>query len=291
VSRHFLWQRNLNAIPAGSTFIDQHPENRDATTGRAYSAAFLRPIPAYANINMGEFASTANYNSAQLSFQRRMTRGFQAGFSYTFGRALGTASQDNTGISPFFAPRQRNYGPLNHDRTHVASLRYSWILPRPGGRYGCRLLGIVTDGWEISGISRFISGAPFTPGFTTVDSEDITGTPAENARIYVLHPDARPAQRFGRPAHGTFGNGGPNILRGPGVNNWDMSLYRTFRMAERKTLQFRLETYNTFNHTQFSALTTTARFDRQGVQIDPLFLEPSAARSPRRVQLAIRLNW
>ena len=55
--------------------------------------------------------------------------------------------------------------------------------------------------------------------------------------------------------------------------------------------EFRCESFNTFNHTQFSTLSTQAKFDLQGNQVDPLFLEPTAARSPRRVQLALRLNF
>jgi hypothetical protein len=153
------------------------------------------------------------------------------------------------------------------------------------------MLHWAADGWEIAGISRFMSGAPFTPGFSTVDGQDITGTPSQGARINVVDPNADPLRRFGRPAQGTFGNAGSNILRGPGVNNWDISLYRRLRFTERIAVQLRFESYNTFNHTQFSGLVRSARFDIKGNQIDPLFLEPDAARSPRRVQLAMRINW
>ena len=68
-------------------------------------------------------------------------------------------------------------------------------------------------------------------------------------------------------------------------------MYRQVKIHERSSAQLRLETYNTFNHAQFSGLDTSARFDAKGVQINPLFLEPTSARSPRRVQLALRLNW
>jgi hypothetical protein len=77
----------------------------------------------------------------------------------------------------------------------------------------------------------------------------------------------------------------------PGFDNWDMALYRRVSVTERIAAQLRFETYNTFNHTQFSNLSTTATFNPAGKQIDPLFLTPTAARSSRKVQLAIRLNW
>ena len=75
-----------------------------------------------------------------------------------------------------------------------------------------------------------------------------------------------------------------------GANGTVHSIYKLLKMYERLTAQLRLETYNTFNHTQFSSLSTSARFSAQGEQVDPLFLEPTGARSPRRMQLAVRLN-
>ena len=120
---------------------------------------------------------------------------------------------------------------------------------------------------------------------------DITGTTSEGARVNVLDPNAPPLERFGPPERGTFGNAGPNVLRGPGTNNWDISAYKNFRIREGKQLQLRFESYNTFNHTQWSSLYTTGRYEIDGTQIDPLYLTPSNTRPPRRVQLALRLTF
>jgi len=293
LSRHFAWQRNVNPVPIGARHLDLHPENRDpsVTGNRVLPDNFLRLFEGLGDVILYEFGATSNYNSLQASLNRRMSRGLQFGVAYTFGKILGTAASDTSRVSTFFPPRQRNYGFLSYDRTHVLNLRYNWQLPKLGKKLHSRRLGRFTDDWEFAGIYRLMSGAPFTPGFSTVDGQDITGTPSESARIDVADPAAPPLERFGRPARGTFGNAGANILRGPGTNNWDLSLYRTLRLPERKTLQLRFETYNTFNHTQFSSLSTTARFDQQGVQIDPLFLEPTNARSARRIQFALRMNW
>lgn len=291
LARHTLWQRNINPVPIGATHTDVNPQNIDITTKRAYAAPFLRPLTMFDDINLYEFASTSNYHSLQVGFNRRFSRGLQLGGSYTFSKVLGTAQSDTAKVSPFFDPRHFNYGPLNYDRTHVASFRYTWTVPKPGKRYGMRALGIVTDGWQVSGITRATSGAPFTPGYALVSGTDITGTPSQGARVVVLDPKADPLERFGPPARGTFGNAGVGVLRGPGFFNWDISLYRTINVAERKSLQLRVESYNTFNHTQHSAISQQARFDAEAVQIDPMFLQPTAARSARRIQLAMRLNW
>ena len=291
LTRHSLWERNINPVPLDSRFLNLHPENIDPTTKKVYADNFLRPYQGYGDILEYEWASTANYHSAQASFSQRLKGGLSYGASYTFSKVLGSAASDTTQVSPFFDPRRRNYGPLSYDRTHVFSVRYNWTLPNPGKMLQMRALGRVTDGWELSGITRTMSGGPFTPGYSLVNGIEITGTPSEGARVRVLDPSAPAVSRFGAPLVGTFGNAGVNILKGPGVNNWDISLNRQMKFTDRWTGQLRFESYNTFNHTQFSGLDTTARFDTQGNQVNPVFLQPTSARSPRRIQLALRVNF
>lgn len=293
LGRHLLWQRNINPVPIGARHIDIHPENRDPTAPtRPLPDNFLRPLQGFGNINMFEFASTSNYNALLVSFDKRMSKGLSLGFVYTFSKVLGAASTDTTTVSAFFDPRRRNYGPLTYDRTHIASVRAYYQIPRPGKALNHRKLAYLTDGWELSSIARFSSGAAFTPGYALVSGTDITGTPNESARVVVLPGPALPdTERFAPPERGTFGNAGAGILRGPGFANLDLSLYRVLKLTERRTLQLRFESYNTLNHTQFSGVSQTARFDAAGAQIDPLFLQPTSSRSPRRVQLALRLNF
>ncbi|MEK7406234.1 MAG: hypothetical protein AAB225_14115 [Acidobacteriota bacterium] len=292
LSRHLLWQRNINPVPMGANHLDLHPENRDPTApSRPLPRNFLRPYPGYGDINLFEFASTVNYHALQWNVSRRMTWGLQIAAAYTFSKALGSAATDTTLVSPFFAPRARNYGPLPGDISHVLTTQYTWKLPKLGKHLGWRAAKALADGWEVSSLSRLSSGAPFTPGFTTVDGQDITGTPSESPRLNLVDPEADPPYRFGRPARGSFGDTGAGILRGEGINNWDLAIGRQFKLAESRTIQVRFETFNTFNHTQFSTVLPTARFDPQSAQVDPLFLQPITARSPRRVQFAFRLNW
>ena len=121
----------------------------------------------------------------------------------------------------------------------------------------------------------------------------MTGSNTQNAVISVLDPQAPPLQRFRPPDKYTFGNAGPGILRLPGLNNWDLSLYRNFKWAEKRTMQLRWETYNTFNHTQFSGISQQAKFQSatDWTQVDPLFLQPTSARAGRIMQLGIRVNF
>jgi hypothetical protein len=289
LNRHLPLTINLNPIPMFARF---QPQNAGLTDN------FLRPYQGYANVTSTEFIGTSNYNSLQASLRRRMASGLQFGAAYTFAKALGTAGADGDGISSYFSPRSRNYGPLGFNRTQTLSINYLYELPRIGKRLGWRPAGWVLDNWQISGITSFQTGAPFTPGFSTTDGADITGS-TDGARINVLsNPyDNIPAGRyfnpapFGRPAKGTFGNAGANILYGPGTNNWDLSLTKRFRFSESRVLSLRGESFNVWNHTQYSGVFSTAQFQPSGTQIDPNFGLPNTARAPRNVQLSVRFSF
>jgi hypothetical protein len=249
---------------------------------------------------MTQWTGNSNYNALQVSANRRFTRGLQFGLAYTFSRALGVASGDGDSLSPYFSSRSRNYGPLSLDRTNVLVINYMYDLPKLGARLGVKPVGWVLDNWQISGITSLISGSAFTPGFSTVDGEDITGS-AEGARITVIgDPRLDKGERtyyrnfntdvFRRTPSRNFGNAGLGILRGPGTNNWDISISKRVPLfSEARFIQFRTEMFNAWNHTQFSGLYTTARFDATGKQVDPNFGAYSSARVPRIIQLSLKV--
>jgi hypothetical protein len=295
LSRHLSVSRNINPIPMYAHFL---PENRDPsqTNNNPMPDNFLRPYLGYGNISLYDFIGTANYNSLQVSVRRRVSRGLQLGLSYTYSKALGVASGDMEGVSPYFSPRDRDYGPLNFDRRQSLVLRYSYQISGLGALLGLRLARWVLDGWQLSGITTFQSGSPFTPCFTTVDGQDISGS-SEGARINVVgdpRSDLAPGTffntaAFARPARGTMGNAGTNVIYRPGINNFDFSIGKQFRVRERWSLMVRAELYNAWNHTQYSQLYTTARFNQQGEQVDINFGTPSDTRRPRNIQFSARL--
>jgi hypothetical protein len=77
----------------------------------------------------------------------------------------------------------------------------------------------------------------------------------------------------------------------PGINNWDVAIFKSFPIREAMRVQFRAVLYNAFNHTQFSALDTTASFDAQGRQVNTRFGEFTAARNARIIQMAPRFYF
>jgi hypothetical protein len=300
LSRHLIIRRNLNPIPMFGRF---DPANADPTRpGSPLPDNFLRPIKGYGDINLQEFSATSNYNSLQLSANRRFVKGLQFGVAYTFSKALGVVGDDYSAVSPYFPARNWNYGPLAWDRSHVFVVNYFYDLPKVAQRMGVRPLRWVLDDWQISGITSFISGGPFTPSFSTTDGQDITGS-TEGARITVVgDPKLDKSQKtfyrnfntdvFRRTPQRSFGNCGLNILRGPGVNNWDIAISKRVPLgAEQRYIQFRTELFNAWNHTQFSGLDSSFRFNPQGVNQNANTGAYTSARPPRIIQLSLRIAF
>ena len=163
-------------------------------------------------------------------------------------------------------------------------------------------MSMVVNDWQMSGIATFSGGAPLGVGFAQVVATDITGSPTDGARIVVTGNPVLPrgdrtfsryfdTTVFAAPAVGTIGNSARTVIRGPGTHNWDLTAYKSFAYKERVRTQFRAEFYNAFNHTQWTSLDTTARFDAAGRQVNTQFGQVTAARSARRVQLVLRVTF
>jgi hypothetical protein len=298
LSRNLFLRRNINPIPMYARF---DPKNADPTQPtKPLPDNYLRPYFGYGNLLVYENSGTSNYNALQVSVNRRFTRGLQFGVALTHAKVLGVADSDSSQVSPYFPTRQRNYGPLAFNRPNTLVFNYMYELPKIGKKTGWKPAGWVLDDWQISGITSFVSGAPFTPGFSTVDGQDITGS-TEAARINVAgNPTLSKSERdffrnfntdvFRRPAQGEFGNSGVNILTGPGINNWDLSVSKRVPLfSEARFVQFRTELFNAWNHTQFASLFTTARFDTAGRQVNPNFGAFATARTPRIIQLSLKV--
>jgi hypothetical protein len=134
------------------------------------------------------------------------------------------------------------------------------------------------------------------------DGAEITGG-GDGARIVVTGKAQLPhgdramlrwfdTSVFARPAKGTMGTAPKDVFRLPGINNWDISLFKNFPIkSEARYVQFRWEMYNAFNHTQFSSVDATARFDAQGNQVNTRFGQVTAARAGRVIQASLRLTF
>lgn len=296
VGRHLMVSRNYNATPYGSNFL---PQNQDPTTpGKPLPANFFRNYPGFGAVNMREFSSTSNYHALQVQANRRFAHSLQYGVSWTWSKTMDYCDDNFCTVASYAPLRVFNYGRANFDRTHNLTFSYMWDLPRYK-RAGNPLLRFALDQWQFSGITSFISGAPSGIGMSTTDNADIPGGGDGVRTVLLADPILSHGERtmqhffntaaFGRPEKGTFGNTAKDIVRGPGINTWDMSLFKNFPLgSEARRLQFRVEAYNAWNHTQFSAMDTSARFSPDGKQVNARFGAVTAARPPRQLQLSLR---
>lgn len=302
LSRYMMQARNLNAVPFGANFL---PASLDPTNAdRPLPASFLRPYAGYNNITYFSYDSTSNYNSLQVSARRQFARGLQFGAAWTWSKTMDYADTLNALVSTLVSPRTWNYGRAGFDRTHVLKVNWTWDLPRLSRVYNHALIRWVTDGWQSSGIATFQSGPPSGITTSVTGATDVTGSPTDTTvrPDLIGNPTLPRSERtfsryfnteaFAAPAIGTPGNAAKDLFRRPGMNSWDMSLLKNFNLPkEGWRLQFRLETYNTFNHTQFTTVDTAARLDPEGRQTNTRFGEITGSRLPRRMQFALRFTY
>lgn len=298
LARHLSWQRSLQDVPLGARF---DPANADPTNPKVpLPDAFLRPIVGYNGIGLNEGDATSNYHSLQVTANRRFARDLEFGFAWTWSKALDYTDGEFGAINTVAPLRAWNYGLAGFDRTHVIKINWLWDVPRRAWSFTPARVAL--NGWKISGIATFQSGAPVAVGYSLVSAADLSGTPSISPRIEVTGDPilANGDRTFSRnfrtdvfhvPAVGSLGDMSKTLLRGPGINNWDLALFRDFFLREGLKAQFRSEFYNAFNHTQFSVFDSTGRFDANGNQVNSQFGQFTAARDPRIVQLAIRLQF
>ena len=304
--RHLLQRRSLNAVPYGARFL---PSSMDPTTGNtALPDNFLRPNPGYADIQYIEMASTSNYNALQTQVNKRFSKGLQFGVSWTWSKLMNLVNGNNDAVNPFLNYRVRNYGKGNFDRTHNFALNYIYRLPRLSQVWKKPVVKWVFDGWDVAGVTSFISGAPMGIGYSLVTATDLTGgggagvdsrvnltgnpnLPKSERTIYrhfntdVVRPPTR--QEFG------IGTAPKDPIRGPGANVWDVSFYKNIPLApgDRVRLQLRFEFYNFFNHPSFQGVDTTGRFDSAGRQVSGTFGQYTSTLDARRVVLGAKIYF
>jgi outer membrane receptor protein involved in Fe transport len=299
--RHLGWAEDLEPIPLGAQF---NPANANpASPGTPLPNAFLVPLQGYSAISYYSNDATSNYHSLQVTANRRFARGVQFGFAYTWSKALDwtdtvTGAVNNDVPASLF--RAWNYGLAGFDRKHLVKINWIWDVPK--WKSAIAPVRAVVNDWQVFGIATFSSGAPLQVGFTQVTATNITGSPSVPARInvngdpYQLGSGYGPLQAFNPtvfslPAVGTLGDPSKTLIRGPGLNDFDISLVKNMPIKDRLRLQLRVEMYNAFNHTQFSAINTTALFNAAGAQTNSQFGQYTAAQNPRIMQWAVRLQF
>ncbi|MPY90553.1 MAG: hypothetical protein GEU99_21850 [Luteitalea sp.] len=288
---NLAYQRNINQLPLGSTITNPPP-------GGVNDA--VRPFLGYTNVTIVEFGAESDYHGLQARLTRRFGERFTANVGYTLSRAQSHVDADNTTID-YFLDLERQWGLAGFDRLQMLTLDYVYELPDVGTRWLNNAVGrVLLDGWQVSGVSRFWSGTPLTIG-----SNGNPGTTGEGVRAEYLGGDLYPAEKtrdtwfnplaFGRPADGTLGTTPKGFLRGPGMNQWDISLFKNTRVGDRVMIQFRLETFNVFNQVQFNEIETdidvpnASRPVTEGIRGDTGRV--TSFRDPRQIQAGLKIYF
>jgi hypothetical protein len=252
--------------------------------------------------------STSRYDSLQISANRRFLKGLTLSGAYSYAGGTGnnyvgdSGSVSNSGIYTQLSPklaRSRNTL-VQH---HAAVFSYTFDVPKGSKLLPSAVSRQVLDGWQIQGVSTFATGQVQNVIFTTTDNFDfsgggeVCGTGIVQSGSAVLSRDKRTINQwfdtsvFKRPSgRGDLGNNCDNAkFTNPGFNNHDLSLFKKFQLhSEKRQLEFRWETFNTFNHTQFSTIGTTAQFDPTGKQTNTTFGTATAARDGRKMMFGLK---
>ena len=250
----------------------------------------------YGNDDYSGSIGNSSYNALQISVKSSAKR-LTYSLAYTYSKSIDQSSSMADPLDPFNFELTRAISAWNLTHNFVATYDYQLPLERLSKRF--RLL---TEGWTISGITRASTGFPVTlstggdnslqgssPNGVNnrfLDLPDVTGVPLNinsNPRNGLLYFD--PAA-FKDNALGTVGDAPRRYFSGPGMFNTDLALLRNFRITEAKALQFRLETFNLFNHTQFFGPAAV-----NGNVDSGLFGQVVNAAPPRLMQLALKYTF
>jgi hypothetical protein len=259
----------------------------------------------YLNPNLGGFPQQgpyawSNYNSMQLTLNRRFTSGFQAQASYTWSKCM---TDGEFGLGAFNANSSSNYmnpyngkidkAPCSYDITSVIRFNGTYTLP-------FKSIALLR-GWQISGISSYSTGVPLnissgydeaTGGalYALAERPNLNPGYSPNPHVGTVNEWFDPAA-FALPAPGTLGNLGRNTVRGPNFASTDVSLIKRtpiHRISEVFNAEFRAEFFNVFNHTNLG-LPSASIFQAGGVRNLAAGQITTEVGTPRQLQLAIKL--
>ncbi len=260
------------------------------------------PFQQYGAVPIGTFASNSNYNGMVLTMKKKPSHGLSFQASYTFAKSLDNNSSffGSTGETGFFADGRNpnaDYGPSAFDVRHQLIVAYFYELPFGKGRTfmrdANRFLDTIAGGWDISGITNWHTGFPFSvlanpavdfSGLNQFADRPIAG--AGSLPISFNDPaHVFPVSYFSLPGAGNIGNVGRNAYYGPSYTDFDFSLIKNFRITESAKFQFRADVFNLFNHPNFDLPVGNLASASAGQIIG------DTNANPRLMQLGLRFNW
>jgi hypothetical protein len=318
-NRHQNNYREINA-PDPSQLASLTANNTDYNT--------LVKFPGFKSIRMSRNDQNSHYNSLQAEIHSQVGRDLTLQAAYTLSRAIDPATNSNgvgdlTTVSNPYSYTY-NYGPSGLDRTHNAFVNFVYDIPFLRNN-SSRLLKSTVGGWQISGIVTVVTGNPLgiTENGIGYDINSNTGNVAPNLQNATNRPNINgnvsypktagqwfDPSVFTHTAAGEFGNLPFNSIRGPGRQNWNMALFKSFVLNEERgsRIELRAEAFNVWNHTQFNNVSSGVSFDQNfflpGPPANPAntpnpnfgkvnndFGRVTTAHDPRELQLGVKVYF
>jgi len=267
-----------------------------SSTGHVYHGTRVGLGPNYGEDTAQETIGNSNYNALEANL-RFVGRRSDFLLGYTYSKSIDQGSNLGEQLNPLNTRDTRAISAFDLKNDFVASYKVDLPLERL-----VRRTNRLTSGWSVAGTTRFSSGFPVT----LYDDSDnsLLGSLGNGANNYLLDTpeynegplNINTNPRNGRPgfntsafspeALGQLGNASRRFFYGPGFNNFDMTLRKAVRISEWKSLEFRLEGFNVFNHAQFYGPASV-----DGEVNDPHFGDIVSAAAPRLFQIATKFNF
>ena len=287
-----------NEVAPGSSTCGPFAEDAliTSSTGQVYQGTRVGLGPNYGEITAQETVANSNYNALESSLRYTQKRSsFLLG--YTYSKSIDQGSNLGEQLSPLNPRGTRAISAFDMKHNFVAS--YQVMLPftelfRHNNRF--------TSGWTLSGTTRFSTGLPVTlhddSDFSLLGTlgngvnNNLLDMPSYDGGPLDINTNPRNGKRefdtagFARETLGHLGNASRRFFYGPGISNFDLTLTKLLPLSESKSLEFRLEAFNAFNHAQFYGPASV-----DGEVNDPHFGRVVSAAAPRLVQLAMKFAF
>jgi hypothetical protein len=275
---------------------------------RMYTTCNSAGLCDYGSVGLLADNSSSTYHALEAAFSRQYSHGLSFLASYWYSKSLDYVSTLNvSGSAPTLVAGENDlaqnpfdlraeHGPSLFDATHRFVLSGTWALPVMRG--ASRATAFIANGWQLNAIGSLSTGTPFT----VYDSANVAlqGSAPEITGFYSSRPDLVSNPNTGQPhtanqwvsrasflqlnpqtQAGQFGNEGRNAVRGPGIENVDLSIFKNFKIDETKRVQFRAEFFNLLNHPNFGLPVNDLE--------SPAFGQVLQAAPPRLLQLAVKV--
>jgi len=264
---------------------------------------FLRPYKGFGPIRVGNTDASSRYKGLQIGLTRRFTNGLSYGLAYTYSKSMDDASSYRS-ILPNAFDGHALWGPSDFDSRHVAI--FNWVYELPFLKRQSGVAGKVLGGWQITGVMQFQTGGPGSiatgddfagvgigsgaqlwvrngdPVLSRGERRFSTSAADQNYWFQTANPDG--SRIFTPPPAGTFTDQkNRNLTYRPGFQNWNLSLYKVFRVNERHSFEFRSESYNWLNHPNWGPVDRNPR--------SATFGKVSSKSSERNLQLSLRYRF